>query len=422
MWSSMLPRWVFATAIILEAGAGLALAGPAAAELPPLVTTRQPVFAIPFRLDRTSDPAWQPVEALLYVSIDQGQHWQLYARAPASKQRFMVRAVADGEYWFAIRTADRSGKARPESIAEPGLRVLVDSRSPGQKTPPKPGQDGRARTAQRTGVPQPHGAVSAAVHPAIGRQAKARSADEPRMVNSRTFELEYDVDSVGPSGIGRVELWGTRDGGRTWRSFVADDGNRGSLRVTVDEEGMYGFCIVAANGAGVGGKPPAAGQKPEMILGVDLTKPVAQILSAQQGVDVEFGKVVIAWQADDQYLADRPVTLSYSANRSGPWTQIATGLENTGRYVWLIDSRIPPRVYLRLEVRDLAGNVGVHETGETVAVDASCPTVHIRGVRPVEPTTSDAASVPKPLRPVESDPEPKPLRPVEPPAGNGPSL
>ena len=56
--------------------------------------------------------------------------------------------------------------------------------------------------------------------------------ERPRMVNSRTFELEYDVDSVGPSGIGRVELWGTRDGGQTWRRFTVDSDKRSPLRST----------------------------------------------------------------------------------------------------------------------------------------------------------------------------------------------
>ncbi len=34
---------------------------------------------------------------------------------------------------------------------------------------------------------------------------------------------------------------------------------------------------------------------------------------------------------------------------------MASGLENTGRYAWPIDSRTPPKFYLRLEVRDEAG-------------------------------------------------------------------
>ena len=178
------------------------------------------------------------------------------------------------------------------------------------------------------------------------------------MVNSRTFELEYDVDSVGPSGIGRVELWGTRDGGQTWRSFTVDSGKRSPLQVSVKEEGMYGFRVVVTNGAGLGGKPPVAGDQPDLTIGVDLTKPTARIISAKQGVDAEAGQLIISWQADDQMLAARPVSLSFSETRGGPWLPIAAGLENSGRYAWPIDNRTPAKIYLRLEVRDEAGNVG----------------------------------------------------------------
>ena len=58
-------------------------------------------------------------------------------------------------------------------------------------------------------------------------------------------------------------------------------------------------------------------------------------------------------------------------------------MDNTGRYAWSIDGRTPPRIYLRLEVRDEAGNIGVHETAEPVVIDQSHPTARIREVRPV---------------------------------------
>ena len=149
------------------------------------------------------------------------------------------------------------------------------------------------------------------------------------MVNSRTFDLEYEVDSVGPSGIGRVELWGTSDGGQSWRRFTAVSDRRSPLRVSVPDEGLYGFRVVVINGSGFGGKPPLAGDPPDLWIGVDLTKPTARIVSAQQGVESESGQLIISWQADDKLLAARPISLSFSPTRGGPWTPIAAGLENT---------------------------------------------------------------------------------------------
>jgi hypothetical protein len=140
---------------------------------------------------------------------------------------------------------------------------------------------------------------------------------------------------------------------------------------------------VVTNGAGIGGNPPQPGDLPDLWIGVDLTKPTARIASAQQGVDAEAGQIIISWQADDKTLAARPVSLSFGESREGPWLPIASGLENTGRYAWSIDSRTPPRAYLRLEVRDEAGNVAVHEASEPLVIDQTHPTVRVRDVRAV---------------------------------------
>jgi hypothetical protein len=120
-----------------------------------------------------------------------------------------------------------------------------------------------------------------------------------------------------------------------------------------------------------------------LTIGVDLTKPTAHILEAKQGVDSEAGQLILSWQADDAMLAARPITLLFSEKSSGPWVPIAAGLENTGRYAWSIDNRTPGRVFLRLEVRDEAGNVATDETTESVVIDQSHPKVRIRSVRPV---------------------------------------
>lgn len=207
--------------------------------------------------------------------------------------------------------------------------------------------------------------------------------ERPHMVNSRLFELEYEVESVGPSGISRVELWGTRDGGRNWKSFTLDNDNRSPLLVSVDEEGIYGFTVVVQSRAGLGGRPPQSGQLPEIRVGVDLTEPAARIIAAEQGTGPEAGKLIVSWQASDQMLAARPVSILFSDNPGGPWTTIASGLENTGRYVWPIGNRVPRGIYLRLEVRDEAGNVGVYETNESIALDRLRPSVRIRDVRPL---------------------------------------
>lgn len=202
--------------------------------------------------------------------------------------------------------------------------------------------------------------------------------ERPSMVSTRTFELEYEVDAIGTSGIARVELWGTRDGGRNWASYAVDNDNRSPISVTVEGEGVYGFRIVVQSGNGLGGLPPRPGDAPEIWTAVDLTPPVAKITSADVGR--ELGDIVIRWQAADELLERRPISLFYSDRPTGPWTPIAAGLDNSGGYAWRLDNGVPDRVYLRVEARDEAGNIGSFDTKDPLALERQRPQGRIRGV------------------------------------------
>ncbi|HJS06292.1 MAG TPA: hypothetical protein VJ809_01485, partial [Pirellulales bacterium] len=185
--------------------------------------------------------------------------------------------------------------------------------------------------------------------------------EQLRMVNSTTFELDYDVESVGRSGIARIELWVTRDGGRTWNSMGVDSDNRSPFRATVDGEGVYGFRMTVQSGSGLSGRAPRAGDLPDVWIGVDLSRPEARLISAEPGAGDRAGEMIIRYEASDALLAKRPITLSRSGQPGGPWTTIAAGLDNSGQYSWRFDNTAPDRVYLRLEVRDEAGNIGAFE-------------------------------------------------------------
>ncbi len=243
----------------------------------------------------------------------------------------------------------------------------------------------------------PDGPVESTVNPPIRNQAPAVSDDEaaaapknqpsreansnsklplgerPRMVNARSFDLEYEVDGVGPYGIARVELWGTRDGGRTWTSYGADNDNRSPIRASVDGEGLYGFSITVQSGNGLGGQPPRAGDAPQMWVMVDLTKPVVRLTGVEPGTGEHTGELLIHWEASDEALAVRPITLQFSDRPGGPWSIIAAGLENTGSYAWRPDNRVPERIYLRIEARDEAGNISIFDTTEADGAGSHSP-------------------------------------------------
>jgi len=48
-------------------------------------------------------------------------------RHGADSKGFQFQATRDGEYWFASRTLDAEGKARPSGYPEDELRVVIDT-------------------------------------------------------------------------------------------------------------------------------------------------------------------------------------------------------------------------------------------------------------------------------------------------------
>lgn len=204
-----------------------------------------------------------------------------------------------------------------------------------------------------------------------------------KAINSRKFLLNYNVDSVDPSGVGKVVLWTTRDGGETWKSWANDNDTSSPFPVEVDENGIYGFRIVIHSNDGLSGKPPLRGDEADMWVRIDTEAPVAQIISAPYGTGNEVGRLIINWQASDEKLRTKPIKLSYSTAAQGPWTTIENGVRNTGRYAWKIGRDIPDRIYLRMEVTDAAGNVTVQQLTRPIDVSGLVPRGRINGVQPI---------------------------------------
>ncbi len=206
-----------------------------------------------------------------------------------------------------------------------------------------------------------------------------------RMVNSRTFDVEYDLQSVGPWGVSKVELWGTHDDGQTWQSYGIDPDNRSPVRVTVPGEGVYGFRILVDGANGVGATPPRSGDEPELIVAVDLQAPRAEINSVQLGQGNLADHLLLRWSVEDRNLEPRPIGLFYSVSPTGPWSTIAAGLENVGVYTWRLQRHMPDQFYVRLDARDLAGNLATHQWSTPITLARPQPTGRLRSVRPVAP-------------------------------------
>lgn len=218
----------------------------------------------------------------------------------------------------------------------------------------------------------------------------------PRLTNSRRFSLDYDVESVGPEGIAEVELWGTSDGGRTWLKWGNDPDRTSPMDVEVSSEATYGFRVVVVGKNGLEGNKPAAGDDADIWVTIDATPPDARLTAAAYGSGAAAGKLDIRWDAADAHLGQRPVTLLYGDRPDGKFTVIAAGLENTGQYLWKFDPRSPRKIYLRLEVRDDAGNIAADQLSDPINVEGLIPKGRIRSLTPAPEPIGGAGNGPPP--------------------------
>ena len=210
------------------------------------------------------------------------------------------------------------------------------------------------------------------------------------IVNKRQVRLEFEVGKFGPSGLGSVDVYVTTDEGQTWEKSKIDVGTnmplvpdarsgaavRGSVMVPLErEQTIYGFYIVVKNRAGHGKPAPERNTLPQIRVEADLTPPEARLFGPQPD-PTKRDTLLLSWDASDRNLAPTPISLEWAPKKDGPWSHIgADMLENTGKFAWTVPANIPPNVYLRLSVRDKAGNVSVAETKDPVLIDFSEPEV-----------------------------------------------
>jgi RNA polymerase sigma factor (sigma-70 family) len=233
--------------------------------------------------------------------------------------------------------------------------------------------------------------------PLMGRRpAPPRTGLPPlRILNKELAKLDFEVGRVGPSGLGGVDVYVTTDEGASWEKLSAKpllewpaEGKgaapvSGTVTVALPKEAVaYGFRLVVKNRAGFGQAAPRPGDLPQVRVERDTTPPTAELFTPQPAPDRPNG-VLLTWKAEDRNLAAKPVSLEWSATEDGAWTLIGEArLPNTGKWTWVVPENAPAKVYLRLTVRDAAGNTAVAKTDKPVLIDLFVPgDVTIKGAR-----------------------------------------
>lgn len=372
---------------------------PVIAELPNVATTAGSI---------AGRHAWRPQEPSRAIDVRLDVSDLAGNKAVATRRVFLPKSLSAGG------SPDVSGEPPggdgTESISRGGQASAPSgsghaSRDPNPRPPgaPDTGSRGDAASGPRTDVgpgktvsaETPRGASSGADLPdgrlSANRDASNDATFEPwptipaggvlRATTSKRFQLEYDLDSAGPENVTEVQLWGTQDGGRTWEKWDKDADRASPFDVEVDREGVYGFRVVIVASNGMSGEIPRSGDPADLWVGVDSRSPEGEITGIQYGTGPRAGQLDIRWKVRDHRLSDRPIGLSFSADVGGPWTPIASGLPDTGQYYWHVGTSVPPRVYLRLEMRDVAGNEGTHTTHEAINVEGLVPKARIRNLK-----------------------------------------
>ncbi len=424
-------------------------------------------------------------EVQLYVKSGSSDWVRQEVVSPQSTH-FTYRVPQDGEYWFALVTVDRAGKASPSDInaAPPALRVIVDTRPPALDTgiameggeqvlrvnvidanpnpqsvqafilteqgdralTPMPGQPGafrlspgdlnstirvtaadlcgnqtskdlpgRAESSQVMPVSNPP-AQQAALPPAYYPQAAPPNVYTPppmqgninntvyrpgidtdrpgnrKIINTTHASVDYRIDTVGPSGIGRVDIYLSPDKGQTWSKIAEDLDKRSPAEIDLPGEGLFGIRLAVTNGNGFGGKAPKSGDRPSFFIEVDATSPFVQL----QPIDMVNGSgaIDIRWTASDNNMAPEPVSLFFRTRPDSNWQPIARNIKNDGVYRWTFPREIGAQFFMKLEVADLAGNVTKVETPTPILLDMTEPEATLVDVTGIQNRGAPGTNVP----------------------------
>lgn len=289
---------------------------------------------------------------------------------------------------------DLKGLTMPPPPPAKGIStdVVADSRTPPVAIDPPKGPPS---------FPPPGGLSD--VKPLAHAAPARRALPMLQYVNQHQVKVQYEIKRQGPSGIGGIQIWLTKDDGESWAPYaeVKDINNEVvqgrqerdfEFRDKYDSpfpDGVYGLMLVVRNRAGLG-REPRPGDAPEMRIEIDTKPPVAQLFKPVADPQNPT-QLLLKWSAQDRNLDDTPIHLEYAEKRDGPWQPIELNLKNTGRYAnqtvtgdysWKIPQGTPVQVYLRLRVRDKAGNESVAVTSEPQYVDLVEPEGALIGVVP----------------------------------------
>jgi hypothetical protein len=278
--------------------------------------------------------------------------------------------------------APASWGTRPAAEPESGEMVASDTtvRTPADLADLPRGQVRRAPRQTPWVVPAAeHATDESPAGESVQRAAWVPPERVGHLMRTHRIKLNYHVGVPGASAVVAVELWCTEDG-HTWTKRADLPPGQRSWVFDAEADGVYGFTVVARRADGLAQRPPEDGDKPQILVEVDQTRPRVQILGTAWAGTAEEPAFRVSWKASDRNLTGRPVSMSYGDGEAGPWHVVARGLPAAGTYLWKLPPNMPERLILRVAALDGAGNVGATQMSLTSTVGGIVPSAEMTGV------------------------------------------
>ncbi|MCP4175876.1 MAG: hypothetical protein GY758_34475 [Fuerstiella sp.] len=287
--------------------------------------------------------------------------------------------------------AANSPSVRPGMQAVPGINgqptgLQVVGTTP-FRLPPQDTTNGTASEPYRSQMPFNNASYNPAI-PDSSMQSISSDVLTPgltQVVNNRVFDIPYQIDDVGPSGVSSVDLFVTEDNGRQWFRYDSDVDLQSPFQVDTRGEGTFGFAVRVRNGLGFSEPPPQPGERPSIVILVDQTPPTAELAQPQILADGQ-GRVRLAWQVADLNMSSAPVRLESAVSAAGPWTPLFDWQTDERSFEMPILPGTPTTLHFRLLARDAAGNVTTAQTAEPVLIDQQRPKARLLRVQPASVT------------------------------------
>ena len=403
-----------------------------------LVDTTAPVFEM--KVEPGKPPVNQPLMRLEAIDLNPdpqsisvacytGGNWHALTAQPGDASLFTLPPAATGIWKIRAISRDKAGnqanfegqfppaenkKTNPTEVADKNTKPFPPAATPGpkEKATTAPGPFPVMPPVQTVNASNPVEKQDAEIGP--NGSATPPPADKPKdaekktgldaskpiklVVNSTDAQLDYAIEEVGPSGIGKVDVWITKDNGLTWKILAEDTDGKSPANCKLPGEGEFGITLAITNGSGAQGKGPTPGEKPEISLEVDTTFPTAKLGYAQ--VLATEGKagaaLFVKWEAKDKNLGEKPIRLLLAESPAGPFIPFGEPLANTGEFRWPVPANIPPKMFLKMEVADSAGNITQVEYATPLLMDPARPKGKVLAVRAAKGTneTPSKAALP----------------------------